>query len=86
MEQTTSIEQKDSIKLIKGQKNSYGWEIKIYIEESENQRKSDETGLTRLDNFNSELKKRYGDVKWKKIFADSAGNHLILNTIKAMSV
>ena len=63
MEQTASIEQKDSIKLIKGQKNSYGWEIKIYIEESKDQRKSDETGLTRLDNFNSELKKRYGDVK-----------------------
>ena len=33
MEETKNVEQRSSMKLIKGQKDSYGWEIKCYNED-----------------------------------------------------
>jgi len=49
-------EQKDSIKLIKGQRGSYGWEIKIHSLEGKEINESD---IQRLDKIVVELNRRY---------------------------
>jgi hypothetical protein len=50
-------EQKESIKLIKGQKDNYGWEVKILPINGLTLSQED---LDRLNNLNNQLKLTYG--------------------------
>ncbi len=50
--ETPQIVQKESIKLERGMKGNYSWEIKLL-----------EINLDRLDKLNAEMLGKYGDIK-----------------------
>lgn len=58
-ELTETNEQKSSVKIIKGQKNSYGWEIKAYCKEES--KDGDIEALYRIKLIDEKLRKEYGD-------------------------
>jgi len=47
------ITQKEKIKLIKGQRDTYGWEISVFLDDG------DKTVLDRLKTINERLKEEY---------------------------
>lgn len=56
------IEQKEKIKLIKGQRDNYGWEISIFLDkEGIHNEYLDKRAINRLEEIDKELKKRWGN-------------------------
>lgn len=49
------ITQKEKIKLIKGQRDTYGWEISVFLDDG------DTIALNRLNEINKKLKEEYGN-------------------------
>jgi len=57
MENSINIEQRESIKLIKGMTGKYGWELKILNTEG---RQINEEDIRRLDYLNKLMEEKYG--------------------------
>ena len=65
MDEPIITQQRESIKLIKGQKDSYGWEIKIFIQSvpalgiANKVVAEDDEAVGRLESLNNKLKEKF---------------------------